>query len=88
MNKPQIRKVTTTHIQVSLAGGFRSPQINIQITPLHWGLCFVLSYVGKRPLHSGLKVGPISVSIFFGSADFETQRECHKTASHVFEKVD
>jgi hypothetical protein len=49
--------------------GFRSPQIQIQITPLQWGIggCIGTSRIG-------LHLGPVAVVLWFRFGDWEMDK--------------
>jgi hypothetical protein len=50
----------------SCEAGWRSPQFQVQITPLSWGLALGVS---KR--HAGIQVGPVAVAVWFGLPVFQ-----------------
>jgi len=61
-----------------------TPQLQIQITPLHWGLSFVFAYTDKIPTKVGFKVGPVAAAIYVGKGRFESHCDFNNTPSVTF----
>ena len=75
-------KVRVSHGQ--LGAGFRTPQIQFQVTPFHWALEAMLVTHNVRPEKFAIKVGPLAFVCYFGPAPFELNREAEKTVSSYF----
>lgn len=54
----------------SVEAGWRSPQLQVQITPLSWGLAY-----GHSPRHIGVQIGPIAVAVKYRLCSFLAQAE-------------
>lgn len=57
---------------VNVGYGYLGPQIQLQFTPLHWGLgaCW-----GGRALKFGLRVGPFAVAVWVKPGDLTKERD-------------
>ena len=64
--------------------GFMTPQLQIQITPLSWGLSFVWVTTNKIPNKFGFKVGPVALVLYVGPGRFEIERTFENTPSVTF----
>jgi hypothetical protein len=71
--------------------GSMTPQLQIQITPLNWGIEYCLDLENNIPFNVGIKVGPVAVVAYFRCPcreDFTGRLESNDHTSVTMKKED
>jgi len=79
-----MRKISHRTIMGHFQGGWMTPQLQVQITPLSWGVGFVYQSTNKRPVKLGFRVGCVAVSVWAGKGYFESDRKYSNDIAHTF----
>lgn len=66
--------------------GFMSPQLQIQITPLHWQLSVIYQRENGIPNKIGFGVGPVAVVLYFGKWDGLHRQASFNTVTSISKK--
>lgn len=82
----KINRILFARAEVS--AGSLSPQLLIQITPLHWGLAVSVQCHNRWPVKLAVKVGPVAVVICGYEYDFQFTKCLEKSLSATFERDD